>query len=68
MSLSDPLRPPGTTPRRAEPSQPDRPGRGDDKLEPGDDASSGRSSEPGSKSTRDHVEQSQTALDNVRNP
>jgi hypothetical protein len=69
--MSDPLRPPGKTPRRAEPLQPDRPGRGSDRLDRDEDASSGRASaptRPADKSTDQLVEQENTALDNVRHP
>lgn len=69
--MTDPLRPPGKTPRRAEPVQPDRPGRGNDRLSPSEDASSGRASPPGRSARQDldeRIEQSQTALDNVRHP
>ena len=62
MSLSDPLRPPGKTPRRAEPVQPDRPGRGADRLE--DDEAGSTSKENLDK----QLEQTKTALANVRNP
>ena len=68
MSQSDPLRPPGKTPRRAEPLQPDRPGRGGDRLATGDDAASGRPSGADAKALEERIEQSDTALDNVRNP
>ena len=68
MSLSDPQRPPNKTPRRAEPLQPDRPGRGDDRLERAEDPTSGRKAEGHAESTARRVEQSETALDNVRNP
>ena len=69
--MSDPLRPPGKTPRRAEPLQPDRPGRGADRLNGDEDASSGRASAPtrsGEESTQRSIEQEKTALDNVRHP
>lgn len=68
MSLSDPLRGPGKTPRRAEPQQPDRVGRGDDALGKDENPSSGRSSESEKQSNEDRIEQIETALDNVRNP
>ena len=68
MSRSDPLRAPGNTPRRAEPLQPDRPGRGDDRLESSEDASSGRSSGSDKDGMAERIEQSETALDNVRHP
>ena len=69
--MTDPLRPPGKTPRRAEPMQPDRPGRGGDRLDGDEDASSGRASastRPGKEDMDERVEQSKTALDNVRHP
>ncbi len=68
--MSDPLRPPGKTPRRAEPVQPDRPGRGTGRLDSDEDASSGRasSSRSGKEDLDQRVEQSKTALDNVRHP
>lgn len=69
--MSDPLRPPGKTPRRAEPLQPDRPGRGTDRLNSHEDASSGRASAPArsdKESTQRQIEQENTALDNVRHP
>ncbi|MFL6697032.1 MAG: hypothetical protein ACJ8GJ_07660 [Vitreoscilla sp.] len=69
--MSDPLRPPGQTPRRAEPIQPDRPGRGTGHLDRDEDATSGRESPP-SRSDQENldarIKQSETALDNVRNP
>jgi hypothetical protein len=68
MSLSDPLRAPGQTPRRAEPLQPDRPGRGGDRLDEAADPASARSGEPGSNDVADRLEQSRTAIDNVRHP
>jgi hypothetical protein len=69
--MSDPQRPPGKTPRRAEPLQPDRPGRGTDRLNSHEDASSGRqaaSTESGKESTERLIEQENTAVDNVRHP
>ncbi len=69
--MSDPLRPPGKTPRRAEPVQPDRPGRGTGRLDSGEDASSGRaaaSTRSDKEDMDERVEQSKTALDNVRHP
>ena len=69
--MSDPQRPPDKTPRRAEPMQPDRPGRGTDRLDGDEDASSGRTSAParsGKESTERLIEQENTALDNVRHP
>lgn len=69
--MTDPLRPPGKTPRRAEPVQPDRPGRGTDRLDADEDASSGRASAPARTDKQDlddRIEQSRTALDNVRHP
>ena len=69
--MTDPLRPPGKTPRRAEPVQPDRPGRGTDRLDGDEDATSGRDSAPtrSSKESLDRqIEQENTALDNVRHP
>lgn len=68
MSQSDPLRPPGKTPRRAEPVQPDRPGQGTDRQDAHDDPGSGRATEAARKSLDERIEQSQTALDNVRHP
>ena len=69
--MTDPLRPPGKTPRRAEPVQPDRPGRGSDRLDGDEDASSGRASatsRSAKKELAERIEQSQTAIDNVRHP
>jgi len=69
--MSDPLRPPGQTPRRAEPVQPDRPGRGTDRLDGDEDPTSGRASAPtrsGKPDVERAIEQEKTALDNVRNP
>lgn len=66
--MTDPLRPPGTTPRRAEPAQPDRPGRGQGQLDSRDDPSSGRSSGDKENPVAKQIEQSETALDNVRHP
>ena len=69
--MSDPLRPPGQTPRRAEPLQPDRPGRGTGRLDRDEDATSGRASTPARSDKKDldqRIEQSETALDNVRHP
>lgn len=69
--MTDPLRPPGKTPPRAEPVQPDRPGRGSDRLDADEDASSGRASAPsksGKKALDERIEQADTALDNVRHP
>lgn len=66
MSLSDPLRAPGKTPRRAEPLQPDRPGSGDGQAEDRDDST--RSPESEREATKRRIEQSETALDNVKNP
>jgi len=69
--MSDPLRPPGKTPRRAEPVQPDRPGRGSGRLDGDEDATSGRASTPSKSAKQDldeRIEQSETALDNVRHP
>ena len=69
--MSDPLRPPGQTPRRAEPLQPDRPGRGSGHLDRDEDATSGRASAPTRSDKEDldqRIEQSETALDNVRHP
>lgn len=69
--MTDPLRPPGTTPRRAEPLQPDRPGRGSGRLGRDEDPTSGRVSPPpasGKDDLHQRIEQSETALDNVRHP
>lgn len=69
--MSDPLRPPGRTPRRAEPVQPDRPGRGSDRLDADEDPSSGRtgqSTRSGQADLDRSIEQEKTALDNVRHP
>ena len=69
--MTDPLRSPGKTPHRAEPLQPDAPGRGSDLLETGDDPSSGRSpAEPqaGQDDLAKRIQQSDTALDNVSHP
>lgn len=69
--MTDPLRSPGKTPRRAEPVQPDRPGRGGDRLDANEDASSGRACAPSKSDKQDleqRIEQSETALDNVRHP
>jgi len=64
--MTDPLRPPGTTPRRAAPVQPDRPGRELEPLDPADDPGSGRSSSPHEEPLAKQREQTGTALDNVR--
>ena len=66
--MTDPLRPPGKTPRRAEPLQPDRPGRGVDRLGADEDPTSGRSSSRDEDSLAKQLEQTETALDNVRHP
>ena len=69
--MSDPLRPPGQTPRRAEPVQPDRPGRGTGRLDKDEDPTSGRTSKPTRSAKADldrSIEQEKTALDNVRHP
>ena len=66
--MTDPLRAPGKTPRRAEPLQPDRPGRGEERLDTDEDPTSGRSSNRGEDSLKKQIEQSETALDNVRHP
>ncbi len=66
--MTDPQRPPGATPRRAELLQPGRPGRGDDRLAPDDDASPGRSSGDQEDPVARQREQTETALDNVRHP
>ena len=68
MSLSDPQRPPGHTPRRAEPRQPDRPGRGTDRLDESEDPSTGRTTKTHRESLDERIQQSDTALDNVRHP
>lgn len=59
--MSDPQRPPGVHPRRAEPLQPDKPGSGDRAQE--DD---GASSKAASDSLRKATEQEEAAVDNVR--
>ena len=66
--MTDPLRAPGKTPRRAEPLQPDRPGRGEERLDTDEDPTSGRSSKRGEDALEKQIEQSETALDNVRHP
>jgi hypothetical protein len=66
--MTDPLRAPGKTPRRAEPLQPDRPGRGEERLDADQDPTSGRSSNRGGDALEKQIEQSETALDNVRHP
>lgn len=66
--MTDPLRAPGKTPRRAEPLQPDRPGRGGESLSSDEDTSSGRATSDHEDPVAKQVEQSQTALDNVRHP
>jgi hypothetical protein len=51
--------------------QPDRPGRGGDRLDADEDASSGRARAPSKSGKQDleqRIEQSETALDNVRHP
>ncbi|HSI49457.1 MAG TPA: hypothetical protein VLA61_14375 [Ideonella sp.] len=59
-SLSDPQPVPGKkTPRRAEPIQPDRPGRGAD-------AEGSGQGDDEAASARKHLEQEQAAVDNVR--
>ena len=66
--MTDPLRAPGKTPRRAEPIQPDRPGRGGGQLGTDEDSSSGRTAVDSEESLAKQREQTETALDNVRNP
>ena len=66
--MTDPLRPPDKTPPRAEPLQPDRPGRGHERLDTNEDPTSGRSSNEGEDSLAKQIEQTETALDNVRHP
>ncbi len=66
--MSDPLRPPGTTPRRAEPLQPDRPARGTEAQGDEADSSTGNSSSREHDAAAKQREQSETALDNVRHP
>ena len=57
--MTDPLRPVGHTPRRAEPLQPDKPGQGDS-------AQDGDSSQmPGAEQAKT-LEQESTATGNVR--
>jgi hypothetical protein len=66
--MSDPQRPPGKTPPRAEPIQPDRPGRGLD-TEADDDAgrggNTGSGPATGSPGER-RAEQEESARTNVR--
>lgn len=57
--MTDPLRPVGHTPRRAEPLQPDKPGQGDS-TEDGDVGET-----PGAKQAKS-LEQESTATSNVR--
>jgi hypothetical protein len=60
--MSDPLRPPNKpAPRRAEPLQPDNPGRGDAAEKPPAPATG-----LGDESLDRAMEQEKTALDNVR--
>ena len=69
--MTDPLRPPGQTPRRAEPVQPDRPGRGADRLHGDEDPTSGRTSTSARSDKSDldrSIEQEKTAVDNARHP
>jgi hypothetical protein len=65
--MSDPQRPPGKTPPRAEPIQPDRPGRGLD-TEADDDAGDGNTgSGPATGSPGERrAEQEESARTNVR--
>jgi len=63
MSLSDPLRPPGKTPRRADPIQPDRPGSSDSTGPAPDDE--GRAPDRQEPSASRQAEQSKAAIDNV---
>lgn len=57
--MTDPLRPPGHTPRRAEPLQPDKPGQGDSRQ----DGDAGAT--PGAEHAKAR-EQASTATSNVR--
>lgn len=57
--MSDPQRPIGKTPPRAEPLQPDKPGSGD-QAQPGEDRT--RSED----AARQRTEQESAALENVR--
>lgn len=66
--MTDPLRPPGTTPRRAEPLQPDLPGRGNGQLDRDGLIDTGRDSSEHEDPTAKQLEQTKTALDNVRHP
>lgn len=65
--MTDPLRTPGTTPRRAEPPLPDRPGTGDDSIDAKESSAASEAS-PDEDPVAKQLEQSRTALDNVRNP
>lgn len=56
--MSDPQRPVGRTPPRAEPLQPDKPGSGDERLHD-DDARS-------DDAQKKRAEQERSAVDNVR--
>jgi hypothetical protein len=58
--MSDPQRPIGKTPPRAEPLQPDKPGAGDGKQAPADGSSASRDD------IRRREEQERTAVENVR--
>jgi hypothetical protein len=64
MSMSDPQRPPGRTPPRANPVQPDKPGSGNDTKPAPDDE--GRAGDTPHDATKRQAEQSKAALDNVR--
>ena len=66
--MTDPLRAPGKTSRRAEPLQPDRPGRGDDQFGLGDDPGSRQATSDHEDPLEKQLEQTETALDNVRHP
>jgi hypothetical protein len=61
--MSDPSDIPRRKPARAEPAQQDRPGRGDKKLP---DARTEATSKTSSTDARQQKEQSDAALDNVR--
>ena len=66
--MPSPPLPPGKTPPRAEPIQPDRPGRGLDRLGRDDDrATPGKGAGPGADNTADRAaEQEESARTNVR--
>lgn len=66
--MTDPLRAPGKTPRRAEALQPDVPGSGNDHVDADVDQSTGESPDGADEATAKQLEQTKTALDNVRHP